>query len=218
MKTITKASLLALTLFAATPNLASACPEGTCAACKKAAAQKQAKMEEMNRFGGPVYKGAPALAVTAALVEVGGGAENFSIAKALTAIGGAELVKAEVEKLTKQYGAEKVQSWIMVFDFAVKDAVRMAMEAGIKLPQGKLMGKKLAATLVTAGLDKSNTFNTCSMLDKAISHNLHVSAMESIDKKFGAEANANYHAITNQAMYDLAQALGMKKVRLSELH
>src|SRR5689334_3019824 len=120
MKTITKASLLALTLFAVTPNLALACPEKTCAACKKAAAQKQAKMEEMNRFGGPVYRGAPALAVTASLVEAGGGAENFSIAKALTTIGGAELIKAEVEKLTKQYGAEKVQSWIMVFDFAVK--------------------------------------------------------------------------------------------------
>jgi hypothetical protein len=217
MKTITMASLLALTLFGTTSALAAPCPEGTCTACKKAAAQKQEKSEE-NRFGGPVYNGAPALAVTASLVEAGGGAENFSIAKALTAMGGEELVKTEVEKLTKQYGAEKVQSWIMVFDFAVKDALRMATEAGVKLPKGKLSGKKLASTLVTAGLDKSHTFNTCSMLDKAISHKLHVGAMESIDKKFGAEANANYHTITNQAMYDFAQALGMKKVKLSSLH
>jgi hypothetical protein len=218
MKTITMTALFALTLVGATPTFAKACPEGTCAACKKAAAQKQAKPEEMNRFGGTVYNGAPALAVTASLVEAGGGAENFSIARALTAMGGEELVKAEVEKLTKQYGAEKVQSWIMVFDFAVKDALRMATEAGVKLPKGKLSGKRLASTLVTAGLDKSHTFNTCSMLDKAISHKLHVATMTSIDKKFGAEANANYHAITNQAMYDFAQALGMKRVKLSDLH
>lgn len=38
----------------------------------------------MNRYGGPVYAGAPALGVTASLVRARGGAGHFSIATALT--------------------------------------------------------------------------------------------------------------------------------------
>jgi hypothetical protein len=216
MKTLVVATLLALTTLGA-PQL-SAAPEGDCPNCKARAASEGKRSEERNRFGGAVYQGAPALEVTASLVMAGGGPENFSIAKALTAMIGEETVKAEVEKLTRQYGENRVNSWMEVFDFAVKEALRMATEAGVKLPKGQLSGKKLAAALVTAGLNKSHTFYTCTMLDKAISHKLHVAAMESIDKKFGAEANASYHAITNQAMYDLAQALGMKRVKRAELH
>jgi hypothetical protein len=214
MKTITMAALLALTALA-TPALRADDHAPCCPACKQ---EKSAKPEMMNRFGGPVFSGAPALMATAALVEAGGGPENFSIAKALTTIGGQELIQAEVAKLTKQYGEEKVKSWIMVFDYAVKEALNIATEAGVKLPKSKLSGKKLAAALVTAGLDKSGTFWTCTMLDKAVSHKIHEAAMDKIDAKFGTEANTNYHAITNQAMYDLAQALGMKKVKLAGLH
>jgi 3-hydroxyisobutyrate dehydrogenase-like beta-hydroxyacid dehydrogenase len=190
-----------------------------CESCKIATrVQSQAKSEAMNRFGGPIIRSAPALEATASLVEAGGGPESFSIAKALTAMVGEELVKAEVEKLIRQYGEEKVKSWLMVFDYAVKEALQMAKEAGVQLPKGSLSGKRLASTLVKAGLDKSDTFFTCTMLDRTVSHPIHVAAMKKIDEKFGMETNLNYHAITNQAMYDLAQALGMKKVKLSPLH
>jgi len=185
-----------------------------------AMAQTDKKMDkmEMNRFGGPIYSGDPALAVTASLVEAGGGPEQFSIAKALTSMGGEALVNAEVAKLTKQYGEEKVKQWIAVFDFAVADTLRVATEAGVKLPKANLNGKKLASTLVMAGQDSKGVFYTCYMLDKAISHKLHVMAMDSIDKKFGAEANANYHMITNQAMVDFGKALGIKNVKLASFH
>jgi hypothetical protein len=186
--------------------------------CQKSAEEKQSKETKRNRFGGPVHTGAPALAVTASLVEAGGGPANFSIAKALVSMGGEELVKAEVGKLTKQYGEEKVKSWRNVFDYAVNEALKIATEAKIALPKGKLSGKKLASALVTAGLDKAKTFYTCSMLDKVVSHGIHEEVMNRIDAKFGSEANSNYHAITNQAMFDLAQVLGMKKVKLAELH
>lgn len=55
---------------------------------------------EMGWFGGPVYHGAPALAVTAALVDAGGGAADFSFPKALVSMLGAKTVHAEVAKLT----------------------------------------------------------------------------------------------------------------------
>jgi hypothetical protein len=170
------------------------------------------------RYGGPSYGGAPALTVTASLVEAGGGPENFSIATALVSMVGEDLVKAEVEKLTKQYGEESVKTWITVFNFAVKDALRIATEAGVKLPMGNLKGKELASTLVMAGLDKKKTFYTEFLLDKAVSNAIHHQVMENIDKTYGIDADTTYHRITNQAMYDLAQALGAKQVKLASFH
>lgn len=64
----------------------------------------------INMFGGVSYQGEPALAVTAALVQAGGGSENFSFAKALVSMLGEETVNAEVAKLTQQYGEAEVNT------------------------------------------------------------------------------------------------------------
>ena len=42
--------------------------------------------------------------------------------------------------------------------------------------------------------------------------------MDAIDAKYGKGADANYHKISNQAFYDLAQALGAKSVKLASFH
>jgi len=187
------------------------------AACAALASAQQHSMD-MSRYGGPVYSGAPALTVTASLVQAGGGAKHFSAAKALNAIAGPKLAKAEIGKLSKQYGAKRIGTWVGVFDFAVKDALRIATAAKVKLPKGNLKGAALGATLVGAGLDKDGTFYVEYMLDKALSHGIHMQVMDDIDKKFGPDADADYHRITNQAMVDLAHALGKKDVKLPDFH
>ncbi len=177
------------------------------------------KKMDMSRYGGPVYTGTPALGVTAALVAAGGGPENFSAAKALTAMLGAKTVNAEVDKLTKQYGEEKVKSFLEVHDFAVMDALKIATDAGVKLPApAYTAGPKLAKVILNAGLAKDKTFYTEYFLDKAVTHTIHMKVMDDIDAKYGADADSNYHAISNQAWYDIGHALGNKKVKLSVLH
>jgi hypothetical protein len=42
--------------------------------------------------------------------------------------------------------------------------------------------------------------------------------MDDIDLRFGPAANRDYHRISNQAMYDLAHALGAKRVKLCAFH
>src|SRR5579884_2809159 len=92
-----------------------------------AVAQHGHKMAiEQSRYGGPVYSGSPMLNITASLVQAGGGPEHFSTATALTAMVGGELVNKEVTKLTKQYGKERITSWLHVGDFAVEDALKIA--------------------------------------------------------------------------------------------
>lgn len=177
------------------------------------------KAGAMSRFGGPAYTGAPNLAATVALVMAGGGPGHFSTAKALTSMVGAATTSAEVAKLSKQYGAAKATQFITTFDFAVNDAVAQAMKAGVKLPApAPLKGKALAVALVKAGLTPDGTFWTELMLDHAIGHDLHVTAMNDIDKKYGQTSDADYHQVANQAFYDLAQALGAKTVKLASFH
>ena len=182
-------------------------------------AQAQDKMDhmDMSRYGGPTYSGKPALSVTSSLVKAGGGMD-FSVAKALTSMLGEKTVEAELGKLTRQYGEEKVKSFVDVHNFAVQDALRIATEAGVKLPSAPLSGKKLAMALLTAGMAKDGTFYTEFLLDKALTHKIHEAVMDDIDKKFGAEADMNYHMVSNQAWYDIGQALGVKKVKLAKSH
>lgn len=174
-----------------------------------------------SRYGGPVYSGSPSLPVTVALVMAGGGPGNFSIATALTSMIGASLTGKEVAKLDKQYGKASTDSFIKTFDFGVNDAVKIATADGIKLPApASLKGHALAMALVKAGTASDGTFWEGLQLDHAVSHKIHVQVMNDMDKKagIGPTGDANYHKIANQAHYDLAQALGMKNVKLASFH
>jgi hypothetical protein len=44
------------------------------------------------------------------------------------------------------------------------------------------------------------------MLDRLVSHPIHVQVMLDIDKKFGRYADANYHTVLQTAMTDLKTA------------
>ncbi|MGH9414987.1 MAG: hypothetical protein ACRD0Y_14765 [Terriglobales bacterium] len=173
-----------------------------------------------NMFGGSVYNGKPALKATAALVKAGGGATHFSFSKALVSMLGQKTVNAEVAKLTQQFGQRNVEDFIQGMDYAVDDSLKRATEQGIRLPvaPASLKGVKLAQTLVSAGTTPDGTFWSGYLFDKALSHKIHDQVMEDFNAKFGAVPDQNTHRILNQAMYDVAQALGHKNVQLASLH
>lgn len=172
-----------------------------------------------NMFGGASYQGEPALAVTAALVKAGGGSENFSFAKALVAMLGEETVNAEVAKLTQQYNEAEVSTFIGGMDLAINLSLKHATQAGVSLPEpAPLSGAELAKTLVTAGTTPDGTFWSGYLFDKAVSNKIHHQVMVDINTSAGYEADLTTHKILNQAMYDVAQALGMHHVELASLH
>lgn len=182
-----------------------------------ALAQGSHKMD-MSRYGGPAYMGKPALSVTASFVAAGGGPAKFSAAKALVSMLGEATVNAEVAKLTSQYGKDRVGKWLVMFDYAVADALRIAKEAKVALPAANLSGKELALTMVQAAMDKDGTIYTEFLLDKALSHDIHEAVMDNMDKKFGPSDDLDFHRITNQALYDVAVALKVKGAKLAKLH
>lgn len=210
MKTFTKTALVlsCLGALAVTPVMA--------------ASHEMAKTAQtqsvINMFGGPAYLGDPALDVTAALVKAGGGAENFSFAAALVSMLGEDMVNAEVEKLTEQYGAEEVNGFIGGMDFAINASLKRATEKGIALPApAALEGVELAKTLVNAGIAPDGKWWSGYLFDVAISHDLHNIVMADINSGPGYNADKVTHKILNQAMYDVAQALSIK-AELADLH
>lgn len=166
---------------------------------------------------GKDYTGAPDLQGAISLVTAGGKPGHFSLVAALTSMVGAATVKAEVAKLTAQYGAEKVESFVAVQNYAVDDAVKKALAAGVKFPKPMVHGKALAVRVVKLGL-VGGAYYEGVQLDHLITHAIHEDVMDDIDTKFGTVADGNYHRIANQAHYDLAQALGAKTVKLAAYH
>ena len=170
-------------------------------------------MQAPSRFSGPgVYTGKPALQVTLSMIEAGGGPSNFSTVTLLKTLTGPKF-DAELDKLTKQYGKAKIGNFVTVFQFVVSDSLRIVTEKHVALPKTPSPdpkdGKALAAALWGAGQTGSG-FNVEVMLDRAVSHPIHVQVMKDIDAKFGIGADADYHAILNTAMHDLASVYGLK--------
>ena len=167
-------------------------------------------VNEPTRFSGSccVYTGAPALAVTLSMVEAGGGPSNFSTATLLKVLAGSKF-DAEVAKLTNQYGKDQVAQFLKTFDFVVDDSLKIVTEKKIALPSkpnpDPKNGAALAGALWAAG-QTGEGFNVEVMLDRAVSHPIHVQVMKDIDAKYGLAADAQYHAILTTAMKDLAAA------------
>jgi hypothetical protein len=142
---------------------------------------------------------------------------TYSIVQALTNFAGAKTATAEVTKLTKQYGEQRVASYVVVQNFAVDDSVKLALAGGIAFPKPTLTGPNLAKKIVTVGL-LDGTYYEGYMLDHVVSNKIHDAVMVDIDAKYGTVADANYHLISDQAHYDLAQALGVTTVKPAGYH
>ncbi|MDQ2866357.1 MAG: hypothetical protein M3R51_09040 [Candidatus Eremiobacteraeota bacterium] len=171
-------------------------------------------MSAPSRFSAPgVYTGAPALQVTLSMVIAGGGPTDFSTLTLVKALAG-DKTGPEVASLKKKFGDEKVGNFVKVFDFVVADSLRIAKEKNVALPSepkpDPKEGKALAEALWDAGATP-NGFQVEVMLDRAVSHPIHVEVMNDIDKKFGVAPDADYHVVLAQAMNDLASVYGFGK-------
>jgi len=160
-----------------------------------------------SRFSGPgVYTGKPALAVTLSMVMAGGGPSNFATLTLVKALAG-DKTDAEVAALKQKFGDQKVTNFVTIFPFVVSDSLKIAKAKGVALPStpnpDPKDGEALAGALWAAG-QTGHGFNVEVMLDRAVSHPIHEQVMSDIDAKYGLAADADYHAVLNQAMHDLA--------------
>ena len=132
---------------------------------------------------------------------------------------GEETFNAEVAKLTQQYGEAEVKTFIGGMDLAINLSLKHATQAGVSLPEpAPLSGVELAKALVNAGTAPDGAFWSGYLFDKAVSNPIHHQVMVDINNSAGYEADLVTHKILNQAMYDVAQVLGISHVKLASLH
>ena len=159
----------------------------------------------------PVSTAAPDLPLTLSMIVAGGGPAHFKSTTLVGTLAGAK-TKAEVAKLTQQFGAKNVSSFLTVFDFVVADSLKIVTEKKIPLPKqpkpDPKNGKALAAALYSAGTFPGG-YNVEIMLDHLVSHPIHVQVMDDIDQKYGRRADANYHVVLTQSILDLKAAYGL---------
>ncbi|MBC5810046.1 MAG: hypothetical protein GIW95_04205 [Candidatus Eremiobacteraeota bacterium] len=209
-------ALAAALLLGATVS-AGAQPTGSMSGNSMAAKMEHGMPEGATGGEGTPYTGAPDVQAAISLVTAGGAAGHFSLVKALIALAGSKTANAEVAKLTKQYGAARVGSFVAVQNFTLNDAVKKLTAAGVKFPSPTLHGATLAKRVVMLGVE-DGTYYEGVQLDHLVTHDVHEAVMADIDAKFGAKADADYHRIADQAHYDLAQALGATSVKLAAFH
>ncbi|MBV8373008.1 MAG: hypothetical protein JOY69_07080 [Candidatus Eremiobacteraeota bacterium] len=160
-----------------------------------------------SRFSGPgVYTGKPALPVTLSMVMAGGGPSDFATLTLVKVLAG-DKTDAEVAALKQKFGDQKVTNFVTIFPFVVSDSLKIAKAKGVALPSTPMPdpknGEALAGALRAAG-QTGHGFNVEVMLDRAVSHPIHMQVMSDIDAKYGLAADADYHAVLTQAMHDLA--------------
>jgi len=158
------------------------------------------------------YTGAPNLPLTLSMIIAGGGPKDFDSTTLVGVLAG-DKTQAEVQSLTQKFGADNVKSFLTVFNFVVNDALKYVTEAKVALPTTPSPdpkdGKALAAALYKQGVNPSGRFDVEYMLDGLVTHPIHVKVMDDIDAKYGAAADANYHAVLTQAMTDLKSVYGL---------
>lgn len=198
----------ALALAASAPAFAAGKASGHMMSGHMAPAMVNMNMN--SRFGGPgVYTGAPALGVTLAVVEAGGGPKDYKTVTLLQTLAGSAF-KPEVAKLTKTYGAGEVTQFLKTFDFIIADALHYVTVKHIALPAQPAVdpknGEALAGALWGASSIGGGKHSVEVGLDHLVGHALHVQIMNDVDKKFGRAADAQYHVILGTALGDLAAA------------
>ncbi|MBD5653659.1 MAG: hypothetical protein IAI50_00570 [Candidatus Eremiobacteraeota bacterium] len=171
-------------------------------------------MGDSVRYHRTSYTGSPNLNLTLSLVEAGGGPAHFDATKLVGTLAGAS-TGPEVAKLTKQYGAENVKSFLATFTYAIDDTLRLVTVNKVALPAtpepNPANGPELAAALYSAGLLSDGKYDVGHMIEHAISHKLHVALMHDIDANpdYGPKKNANFHVILSQAILDLKAEYGL---------
>lgn len=156
------------------------------------------------------YYGTPDLALTAQMLDAGGGAAKFSSHVLFLYLAGPH-ADDEATSLVGRFGASNVTQFFATFDEFVRLAAVQVQEQHIELPApAKVSGSVLAQQLYQAGVMPDSRFDVGYMLEHLLSRPIHVTLMNEVnaDPAFGKAKNASFHEILTAAMQDLHAAYG----------
>lgn len=114
---------------------------------------------------------------------------------------------AALAYLTKTYGAADVDGFFRTFTYAVNDSLKYATAKKIALPAVTVpSGAVLTQQLYKAGTLPNGQYDPGYMLEKLVSHPIHMWVMWDINRQpdLGAKTDETFHIILTDAMHKLA--------------
>lgn len=151
------------------------------------------------------YHGPPDLALTAAVVEAGGGAQHFSSRKLFVHLAGHQDLR-EGFRLTREYGVHDMAQFFATFNTFVDDALAQERARGRVLPHVAVPpANRLANQLYRAGIDRAGRYDVGYMIERLFSRPVHVAIMREVDANphYGPAENARFHVILTRVIKDL---------------
>jgi len=164
-----------------------------------------------------IYRGAPDLALTAAIVQAGGGPAHFEGARLLAALAGPAL-PGELTILERRHGVAAVRDFAPILTFAIRDTLRIATQQGVTLPPPRPAPgdrRALVRAVWEAGHAAGGSWDVGVFLERLMTHPIHHALMHDIDAdpQIGAARNATFHEVLSEAMNDLARADHLETTR-----
>jgi hypothetical protein len=152
------------------------------------------------------YRGTPDLSLTAEVVAAGGGPAHFD-SKRLVGVMAGKNAPAALAYLTQRYGSANVDAFFKTFTYAVDDSLRYATQKGISLPATSVpRGAILTQQLYAAGTLPNGQYDPGYMLERLVSHPIHMWVMWDINKQpdLGKQTDETFHIMLTDAMHKLA--------------
>ncbi len=154
------------------------------------------------------YRGKPDLGLVVALVDAGGGPHHFDSKKLLTVLASGN-PKPETARLEKQYGKERIGSFMNTFTFAMPDLLKLFKYNHITLPSQPSVspkdGRAMALAVYHDGIMPTGKYDCGYMMEHLMTHPIHVVLMHDINNVhgFGPKRNAGFHTILTRVVVDL---------------
>ncbi len=165
------------------------------------------------RFAGPSYNGAPDTKLMVAFLKAGGGA-NFSMQRAMAAMIGPVRASRERAALSKQFGAPALASYEKSWSLTLDDYGAASLWRRSSATPGLREGIALAAAVVRAGTDSSNTLYTGYLLDHLMSHAVAAQVIGRLGTQLkSARAVRDFMHLSDRQFYDLAHVVGIAGIR-----
>jgi len=155
-----------------------------------------------------VYHGAPDLALTAALVQAGGGAQHFDGARLLAALAGPALPR-ELAALHGRHGT-MADDFVPLLNFAINDTLGLATKHGVQLPPANPSPADrtaLVRAVWDAGHAAGGSWDVGIFLERLMTHPIHHELMHDLDTNptVGPQRNAIFHEMLAETFTDLAR-------------
>jgi len=153
------------------------------------------------------------LPVVCSIAEAGGGRDHFRTKEALMKALGNERAKAEIDKLSAQFGEGKVWRFLAASDFIVPEALRLASVNYGSSYEPSTYGRAAMRSYIYAGMDGDGKFSSEAMMDRVLGADIHAGVMKEVEERFGDDAGKNYHMILDQLCQDIASETGVSGMK-----